>query len=80
MHKTWVQSLDQEGPPEKWMATHSSIFLLEHPMIRGAWQAIVHEVIGVGYNLATNLFIFIDIMHKMTLAYLAYVAKTMIDK
>ena len=49
-------------------------------MVRGAWQAIVHEVTGVGNNLATNVFTFIDIMLKMTLAYLAYVAKTMIDK
>ena len=36
-----VQSLGWEDPLEKEMATHSC---LEHPMDRGAWQAIVHEV------------------------------------
>ena len=36
-----VQSLGQEGPLEKEMATHSS---LENPMDRGAWQATVHGV------------------------------------
>ena len=27
---------------------------LENPMYRGAWQAAVHAVIRVGYNLATK--------------------------
>ena len=33
-----------EGPLEEEMATHSSIFCLENPMDRGAWQATVHGV------------------------------------
>ena len=36
--ETQVQSLDQENPLEKQMATHSS---LENPMDRGAWQATI---------------------------------------
>ena len=28
---------------------------LEYPMDRGAWQATVHGVAGVGYNLVTKL-------------------------
>ena len=33
MQETWIQSLGQEGPLEKEMATHSSIFAWEIP-----WQ------------------------------------------
>ena len=40
-----AQSLGQEDPLEKEMATHSSIFL-ENPIDRGAWWATVHRVIG----------------------------------
>ena len=42
MQETWVQSLSQEDPLEKEMATHSGI--LENPKDRGAWQATVHGV------------------------------------
>ena len=41
--ETWAQSLGWEDPPEKGMATHSSI-LAWNPMDRGAWQATVHGV------------------------------------
>ena len=40
--ETWVQSLGQEDPLEKGMATHSGCSCLENPMDRGAWQATVH--------------------------------------
>ena len=40
----WVQSLGQEDPMEKEMATHSSISCLKNPMDRGAWGAVVHGV------------------------------------
>ena len=43
MQETQVQSLGQEDPLEKDMATHSSS-CLENPMDRGAWWAIVHGV------------------------------------
>ena len=43
MQETWVQSLGQEDPLEKGMATHSSILRWEIPD-RGAWQAAVHGV------------------------------------
>ena len=43
--ETQVQSLDQEDPLKKRMATHSSQYsCLGNPMDRGAWQATVHEV------------------------------------
>ena len=44
MKETWVRSLDQEDPPEKGMATHSSILVWRVPMDRGAWWATVHGV------------------------------------
>ena len=40
----WVQSLGQEDPLEKGMATHSSIPVWRIPMVRGAWQATVYRV------------------------------------
>ena len=43
MQETWVQSLGQDNPLQKGMATHSSI-LLENPMDRGAWWATVYGV------------------------------------
>ena len=42
--ETWVQSLGQEDPLEKGMATHSSILVWRIPMDRGAWGATVHGV------------------------------------
>ena len=42
IQETWLQSLGQEDPLEKGMATHSSI--LENPMDRGTWQATVHGI------------------------------------
>ena len=44
MRETWVQSLGQKDPPEKGMATHSSIIAWENPIERGAWQTTVHGV------------------------------------
>ena len=43
MQETWVQSLGQEDPLEKRMATHQ-YSCLENPMDRGAWWAIVQGV------------------------------------
>ena len=40
MQETQLQSLGQEDPLEKKMATHSSILRLENPMDREAWRAI----------------------------------------
>ena len=50
MQETRVQSLGQEDPLEKEMATHS-VFLLGNPMDRGAWWATVH---GVAKELDAN--------------------------
>ena len=36
------------------MATHSNILGLENPMDRRAWQATVHGVARVGYDLVTK--------------------------
>ena len=44
MQETWVQSLGQEDPLEKGMATHSSILAWRIPMNKGVWQATVHGV------------------------------------
>ena len=43
MKETWVQSLGQEDPLEKGMATHS-ISCLENSLERGAWWATDHGV------------------------------------
>ena len=42
MQETQVQSLGQEDPLEKGMATDSSILAWRIPMDRGAWWATVH--------------------------------------
>ena len=42
MQETWVQSLDQEDPLEKEMATQYSC--LENPIDGEAWWATVHGV------------------------------------
>ena len=45
MQEIRVQSLGQEDPREKEMATHSSILSFPgNPMDRGAWWATVHGV------------------------------------
>ena len=44
MHETQVQSLGQEDPLEKEMATHSNIPAWRIPWTRGAWWATVHGV------------------------------------
>ena len=41
MQETQVQSLGQEDPLEKGMATHSSVLAWRIPMDGGAWQATV---------------------------------------
>ena len=50
MQETCVQSLGQEDPLEKGMATHSSILAWRITMDRGAWQATVCEVQKVGHG------------------------------
>ena len=42
--KESAQSLGQEDPLEKGMATHSSIPAWRIPMDRGAWWATVHVI------------------------------------
>ena len=44
VRETQVQSLGQEDPLEKEMATRSSILGLENPMDGGAWWATVHGI------------------------------------
>ena len=44
MHETQVQSLGQEDPLEKGMATHSSILAWEIRWTEEPWQAIVDRV------------------------------------
>ena len=44
MRETWVRSLGWEDPPEKGIATHSSILAWRIPTDRRTWQATVHVV------------------------------------
>ena len=44
MKETWFQSLGQEDPLEKEMATHSNILGLGNPMDRGTWRATIHGI------------------------------------
>ena len=50
-----VQSLGREDPLEKEIATHTSILAWRTPMDRRAWQATVHAVARVRYDLAAKL-------------------------
>ena len=54
MQEIQVQSLDQEDPLEKGMATHSNS-CLENSMDRGAWCATVHGVAESGKPLSNTL-------------------------
>ena len=58
MHKTWVQSLCEEDPQEKGMATHSSILAWRIPWTEepGGLQSMGSQ--GVRHNWANNTFTF----------------------
>ena len=62
MQETWVQSLDWEDPPEKGMATHSSILAWEIPWTEepGGLQStgckrVKYDLALFSYQLAFNL-------------------------
>ena len=44
MQETRVQSLGQEDPLEKGIATHSSILAWGDPMDRGVWRATIYGI------------------------------------
>ena len=50
MQETQVQSLGQEDPLEKRMASQTSILAWRLAMGRGAWRAAVHGLERVGHN------------------------------
>ena len=50
MRETWVRSLGWEDSLEEGMATHSNILAWRILMDRGAWQATVRGVAGVGHD------------------------------
>ena len=54
MQVTRVLFLGRKDPLEKEMATHSRILAWRIPMDRGAWQALVHGVIGLDTPEATE--------------------------
>ena len=61
MQETGVQSLSQENPLEKGMATHSSILVWEIPWTERSLVGTpggVHGVERVGHNRVTNSFTF----------------------
>ena len=63
MWETGVQSLGQEDPLEKEMATHSSKSCLENPMDGGAWKATVHGVTKSQTQLSNfTFFLFLSII------------------
>ena len=51
MQEAWVQSLGQEDSPGEGNGNPLQYSCLENPTDRGAWQATVHGVAKVGYNL-----------------------------
>ena len=53
--ETWVGSPDREDPLQEEMATHSSMLAWKNPMDRRTWQAIVHGIARVRYDLVTKL-------------------------
>ena len=57
MQETWIQSLGQEDPLEKGMATHSSIPAWRIPRDREAWWAIAHGVAKSWIQLSPSHFI-----------------------
>ena len=59
MWETQVRFLDQEGPLEKGMASHSSILAWRIPMDRGALWAFVHA----GHKLSES-----DMTEQLTLS------------
>ena len=54
MQEIWVRFLGREDPLEKEMASHSSILAWRIPWTEGAWQATVHGIARVRYNLANK--------------------------
>ena len=54
MQETWVQSLGQENPLEKEMATHSSIFVWETPLTEEPGRLHSMGSQRVRHNLATE--------------------------
>ena len=50
----WVQFLGQKDPLEKKNGNPLQCSCLENPMDKGVWQATVHGVARVGYNLVTK--------------------------
>ena len=54
MQETWVQSLGQEDPLEKGIATHSSYSYPKNSTDRGTWRVTAHGAARVRHNLATK--------------------------
>ena len=48
MKETWIQSLGQEDPLKKEMATHSSMLAWKIPWTEEPWWAAVHGVAELG--------------------------------
>ena len=64
MQETWVQSLDQEDPLEKEIATHSSILVWQIPWMEepGGLQSL--ELQRSRHNLATKQQQCISVQHN----------------
>ena len=57
MRETWVQSLGQEDPPEKEMATHSSILAWRIPWTEepGGLQSMGHKELDMTAQLSSHM-------------------------
>ena len=58
VQETWVQSLGQEDPLEKEMATHSSILAWKIPWTQEPGRLQSMGSLGVGHDRATSLSLF----------------------
>ena len=69
MREIWVGSLDREEPPEKAMATHSSILAWRIPWT-GAWRSTIHGVERVGHcrPITLSLFTFLFLASFFSMA------------
>ena len=59
MQEMWVQSLDQEDPPEKEMVPHSSILAWKIPWTEESGGLQSMGLQRVGQDWVTNIYIFL---------------------
>ena len=65
MQETWVQSLGQEDPLEKGMATHSSVLAWRIPWIEepGRLQSMGHKELDMTEQVTLSAFFIVQLSH-----------------